>query len=339
MKKNNKSITIGDIAKELGVSTALVSMVLSGKGKNYRISKKASDKVFKTAKRLGYMPNYMAKALRTGKSNVLGLIVADIANPFFARIARLIENEADRRGYQVMFASSDEDIEKFKKLGDTFIANQVDGLLIVPVKNSQEIIKVWHSSGIPIVFIDRYFTELDISYAVTDNFNASFQLLEFILSKGYKKIAFISKESNVSSFIDREEGFMSGVRTFNLKSKEYSIFRLSNNDWESGLKDKLQEILYDRYDIIYFTQNMLGVIGLKILIDLNVKIPEDIAVISFDNPDVFRFNNPTITCYEQPLDELSTVAFSCISKLIEDDCETNKICVKLKGEILVRESC
>ena len=119
MKKSGKKVTIVDIAKELGVSNAMVSMVLSGKGSEHRISEKAAKRVFESAKKLGYKPNQMAKALRTGKSGVLGLIVADIANPFFANIARSIENEAEKFGYQVMFASSDEDLEKFTKLGET----------------------------------------------------------------------------------------------------------------------------------------------------------------------------------------------------------------------------
>jgi LacI family transcriptional regulator len=127
----------------------------------------------------------MARALRTGKSFIIGLLVADISNPFFSQIARLIENEADKYDYQVMFASSDEKLDKFQKAwGCIYFQRQVDGIIIVPVVDSQDVIAAWQSSGIPIVSIDRYFSSLNIPYAVTDNYEASFQMLEYIRKKG-----------------------------------------------------------------------------------------------------------------------------------------------------------
>jgi LacI family transcriptional regulator len=340
MKKRSKNITISDIARELGVSTALVSLVLSGKSLEYRISEKAAKKVIETAKRLGYLPNFMAKALRTGKSGVLGLIVADISNPFFAKIAREIENEACKIGYQVMFASSDEDKDKFEDLGNTFIIRQVDGLIIAPVSDSQEVVSDWHARGVPIVFVDRYFSSLDIPYAVTDNFDASYQITTHIRERGFKKIAFIGKKTNVSTFMDREEGFISAAENTVLSKVDYDIFQLDNHNWAVELESMIRSILDEGYDIIYFTQNMLGISGLKILNDLGAKIPEDIAVISFDSTDVFLFNRPVITCFEQPLEELARSALSAMSALITNgEPDAAKSSVKLKGTLVHGNSC
>ncbi len=339
MNKRNKNITIVDIAKELGVSTAMVSMVLSGKGPEHRISTKASEKVLETAKRLGYKTNQMARALRTGKSYIIGLLVADISNPFFSHIARLIENEADKYDYQVMFASSDENLDKFQKLGDAFISRQVDGIIIVPVIDSQDVIAAWQFSGIPIVSIDRYFSSLNIPYAVTDNYEASFQMLEYIRKKGYNKIAFIGKESNLSNFNDREGGFRACANFFKLSPEQFAVFRLDYFNWESEIKKVIEKIVKESYDIIFFGQNMLGIKGLKILNKSEIKIPDDIAIVSFDNPEVFEFNNPPITCIEQPFEELANDALSCLLNVIDRKFEGMQKCNKYKGRLIIRESC
>lgn len=339
MKKPNKRITLVDIAKELGLSTATVSMVLSGNGPKNRISKKAIQRVIETAERLEYKPNLLAKSLRTGKTGVIGLIVADISNPFFARIARLLENEASKFGYDVMFASSDEDLNKFRKFGNAFITKQVDGMIIVPVIDSQDVITEWQTRGIPLVSFDRHISSLSIPYAVTDNFNASITILNYILKKGYKRIAFVGKESNLSNFIDREKGFVSGAKGAKLNTKQYTVFKLDYFNWENEIWNTLQKILNDDYDIIIFSQNILGTRGLKFLNSLDVQIPHDIAVISFDNPDVFEFNDPPITCFEQPLKILAKKSLIYLMDMINGTFVPPRTYTTFKGRLIIRESC
>ena len=334
-----KSVTIVDIAKVLGVSTTLVSMVLSGKGVENRISKKASEKVVETAKKLGYKPNQIARALRTGKSSILGLLVADISNPFFSQIARLIENEADKHQYQVMFASSDENREKFKKLGDALISRKVDGMIIVPVMNSQDIIAGWHSMGIPMVSIDRYFSSLNIPCAVTDNFNASLQMLKLIIDKGYRKIAFIGRNTDLTSFTEREDGFIEGTKLFKLSPEQFSVFRLNYHHWESEIKKVIIRLIREGYDNVFFSHNMIGIEGLRVINELKVRIPEDVSVVSFDNPLVFEFNKPPVTCMEQQLDKLAEGALSIILNIINNESDGRTACKKYKGRLIIRESC
>ncbi len=339
MSKSNRRITIVDIARELGVSSALVSMVLSGKGQKHRINKQTSKKVFETAKELGYNPNLLARALRTGKTGVLGLIVADISNPFFAMIARLLENEAYVNGCDVMFSSSDEDLDKFNKLGNAFITRQVDGLIISPVTGSGDIIAEWQSRGIPIVSIDRYISSLNIPYAVTDNYDASMEIIKFIIKKGYKKIAYVGKQSNLSSFTDREEGFIDGTKELDISPDNFTVFRLDYLIWEVEIREVIKTILNERFDIIFFGQNVIGIEGLRIFNSMNIRIPDDIAVISFDNPEVFEFNKPSITCFEQPLDILAKKSFHYLRDLIEGKSGEKSMNQKFKGRLIIRESC
>ncbi len=339
VNKSNKRITIVDIAKELAVSPSLVSMVLSGNGKKNRISEKASKRVTETAKRMGYNPNLLARALRTGKTGVLGLIVADISNPFFATLARLIENEASRYGYGVMFASSDEEAEKFNKIGNVFITKQVDGLIIVPVKESMEIISEWHSRNIPIVSIDRYYESLNIPYVVSDNFDASYTMIKYLRKKGHNKIAFIVRNTNISNFKERECGFLACANHLSLSSEQFHVFKLDNDNWKKELQIIIDKILTEGFDVIFFGQNMLGVEGLRILNKLKIQIPDNLGVISFDNSDVFEFNKPRITCFEQPLKKLAETTLVYLTNIIDDKIDDKQTYAKFKGRLIIRESC
>ena len=131
-----KKTSLSDIAQKLGVSKTLVSLVLNGKGKEHRISDVVCKKVMEVAREMNYQPNQLAKSLRTGKTNTIGLIIADIANPFFGKLGREIEKEAARKGYRVMFCSSDESAEKSKLQIEMMLQGHVDGFIISPPMNS-----------------------------------------------------------------------------------------------------------------------------------------------------------------------------------------------------------
>ncbi|MFA6590207.1 MAG: LacI family DNA-binding transcriptional regulator, partial [Bacteroidales bacterium] len=127
-----KKVSLKDIAQAVGVSSALVSMVLNGKAKQYGIGEEATRKVLAKAKELNYQPNIMARGLRSGKSHLLGLVVADISNPFFAILAREIERAASERGYTVIYGSSDEQPGHLCTLMNTLANQGVDGIIVVP---------------------------------------------------------------------------------------------------------------------------------------------------------------------------------------------------------------
>src|SRR3546814_206261 len=138
MKINTvKKVSLKDIAQRAGVSTALASYVLNGKEKEHRVGKEIAAEIKKIASELNYQPNYVAKSLRSGKTQTIGLIIADISNPFFANIARIVEDEARNKGYTVIIGSSDENADKSWTLLNVLINRQVDGFIIVSSENSE----------------------------------------------------------------------------------------------------------------------------------------------------------------------------------------------------------
>src|SRR5690554_2178605 len=186
-----KKVSMKDIANKVGVSTALVSYVLNGLEKEKRVGTEVVKKIHNAARELKYKPNQIARSLRKGSTNTIGLIVADISNSFFAQLARVIEDEAARSGYTVVFGSSDENSEKSATLIDTLLNRQVDGLIITPSEGSAEQIKTLIQGDIPVVLIDRYLPDLTTNRVVLDNYMATYDATECFVSKGYKKIVMI----------------------------------------------------------------------------------------------------------------------------------------------------
>ena len=127
-----RKTSLKDIAEAAGVSTALVSFVLNGKEKEYRVGEKTAQRILKIANEMNYQPNLAAKSLRSGKTKTIGLVVSDISNPFFSQLARVLEDEAARKGYTVLFGSSDENKDKMNRIVGNLINKGVDGLIIVP---------------------------------------------------------------------------------------------------------------------------------------------------------------------------------------------------------------
>ena len=138
-----KKVSLKDIAEAAGVSTALVSFVLNGKKKEYRVGEETAKRILKIAQEMNYQPNIAAKSLRSGRTKTIGVVVSDISNPFFSQLARILEDEATKRGYTVLFGSSDEDTEKMDRVVSNLIIKGVDGLIIVPCENSENPLDHW----------------------------------------------------------------------------------------------------------------------------------------------------------------------------------------------------
>ena len=207
-----KKISLKDIAETAGVSTALVSFVLNGKKKKYRVGEETAQRILKIANDMNYQPNLAAKSLRSGKTKTIGLVVSDISNPFFSQLARVLEDEAIKRGYTVLFGSSDEDKDKMNRVVSNLINKGVDGLIIVPCENSENSIASLVNNNIPIVLFDRYFPELNVSYVALNNFNASHISTKHLLNAGYNAPCIVAYD--VNHLIDKHRGFAVQVQNF-----------------------------------------------------------------------------------------------------------------------------
>ncbi|MCG8473964.1 MAG: LacI family transcriptional regulator [Cytophagales bacterium] len=339
MKKGR--VTLTDIAKELNVSIAVVSYVLSGKAKENKISEEMTKKVLAAAERMNYRVNHMARGLRLGKSNTLGLVVADISNPFFGKMARCIENEASRLGYQVLFASSDESDQKLSKIVNTFLSRQVDGMIVVPVSKSEDIINRIKSQGVPTVLIDRYSTAIEEDSVCLNNYEGGREIIGHLITKGYRKIALVTDDCDLSNRKNRQLGYENALSEAGLQH-DGQVFMIEP-ELESvteQMEETLRRILKGKFDAVLFINNWLGVTGLRILSKWEVNIPEDLAVVSFDDSEAFQLSRPSITCLQQPLPDICLKAVTLLhDKINNPKKQTEKQRIFEKGKLIVRGSC
>ncbi len=337
-----KRISLVDLSEELGVSKSLISLVLNGKGDKYGINKETQKKVLKVAKAMNYKPNVMAKGLRTGHSNTIGLIVANIANPFYAYIARKIEDETSSHGYNLFICSSDENAEKEKNLIKMLIDRNVDGLIISSTLRNSKFFKELQSNSFPFVLIDRHFSKFKTNEVHIDNFEGAKQITTHLIRSGHKKIACLSvSPEHISSLKKRKEGFLAAIKEEGLNVTNNTIVEIPYNEIIKKTEEQVKALLQKKEPPTAFftTNNLLATATMLALKKLDKKIPQDIALVTFDNIEIFEMTDPPITAVAQPQEEIAKKAVELLMQCIKDDGLLKKPQIyTLKTKIIHRKS-
>jgi LacI family transcriptional regulator len=206
-----KKILLKDIAQHAGVSTALVSYVLNGLAEEKQVNKVTAARIRQSAKKLNYLPNQIAQSLKRSKTNTIGLLVADVKYRYSTAITSAIESEAKRNNYTVIYGSSNEDLGKFEDLINVFVNRRVDGLILIPVENSQRQIKLLQKNDIPFVLIDRIFPEIAKNFIALDNYKAAYDATEHLIQSGHKRIAIVNYRSSLYNLQERNRGYASAL--------------------------------------------------------------------------------------------------------------------------------
>jgi LacI family transcriptional regulator len=335
----NGKVSLKDVAKYLGVSTALVSYVINNKEKEARVSEKMVKKIREAVVKLNYQPNQIAKSLKSGRSNTIGLIVADISNPFFSSIARIIEDEARKKGYVVIFGSSDESAEKSQDLLTVFQNRQVDAFIIAPAENTEKQIQALQKKGIPVVLIDRYFPNLQVDNVHIDNFHAAYNAVEHLINNGRKKIAMMAYDTNLPHIQERENGYKAALKAHGIRFKKEWLKEASYQNIEKDVADKMNELLFPelKVDAFFFATNTLAVESLKIINQSGIKVPDELALIAFDESDAFDFFYSPLSYVSQSLEGMGKGAVNLVIDRLKDNKKeyTNLI---IKEKLVLRKS-
>ena len=339
-----KKASLSDIALRLGVSKTLVSFVLNGKAKEYRISEDICQRVMDVAKELNYTPNRIAQGLRTGNTKTIGLIIADIANPFFGKLGREIEQEAARYGYNIIFCSSDENPEKSAQQIAMLQQSQVDGFIISPPINSEDQIRTLSKGPIPFVLIDRFIPEIDCNHIVVDNFDAAYTATKHLLSLGRRRIANITLNLDLANMKDRTDGYKQALRDASIEVDENLVKVLPFSHENKDVALAINELLGKRDDLkadaILFSTSKIGIMAIECISSLGLKIPDDIAVVSFDNTDAYKICVSPVTVIGQPLKEIGKTAMQILlNEIKHPGVKVKAQKVTLKTEFIVRKSC
>lgn len=298
-----KKTSIKDIAEAVGVSPALVSFVLNGKRKEHRVGEETARRILKTAKELNYQPNLAAKSLRSGKTETIGLVVSDISNPFFSQLARILEDEAAKRGYTMLFGSSDEDKGKMDRIVGNLINKGVDGLIIVPCENSESSICALAENNVPVVLFDRYFPDLNVSYVALDNFSASFSLTRHLIDSGYKAPCLLAYDTTLIHMKERIRGYRKAMEEAGLRNM-VNVAYLRQDSPRKSAERVIPRLIDNGADAFLFATNMISLASLYALKDMGCDAVGRIGLAGFDGNPVFDFFNSDISYIRQPIELL-----------------------------------
>ncbi|TDO05470.1 LacI family DNA-binding transcriptional regulator [Sunxiuqinia elliptica] len=334
-----RKISIQDIAEELKLSKATVSLVLNGRGDEKRIRKETQEKIKNYAKLHNYHPNQFARGLSRGKSEMVGLIIPNISDNFYARIASRIEQKARLSGYTVVYSSSGENPDREKELIQTMLDRQIDGLIIASTQKNQEEIKRLKKMNFPFVLIDRHYPEIETNFVIVDNAGGVVSAVDQLVKQGRTRIGYVSLQSDLEAIHQRTEGYLQAMKKHGLPVESSFIQEVSPESYEVEMSQAIAHLVEaePKVDGIVFATHYLTAAGLRSLKKRGLSVPADVAVVSYDQMNAFDLIEPPMTCVIQPVDEIGDRAVNILLDTMREN-ETNKQLV-LKTDFVVRKSC
>lgn len=326
--------TIKDVARESGVSVSTVSRVFS---RNARITPETQERVMSAASRLGYMPNRLAHALKTGRSNTIALIVPSFKNDIWPEIVSGIEEEARRKDYVLILCNTNESVLLEKECVERLKNNGVDGMIIAPAMDNPDIIRRIHELGIPVVAVLRGQSgEADLVHI--DNFRAAYTAVEYLLERGHRKIMILAGNTPTAIAQERLEGFHAALSAHGFPLEEHLCF--CSEAPFSSLHYQLTEALRAHPDIdaVFAASDPLAVDVINILKRKGYRIPEDISVIGIDDIPLASKLDPPLTTMAQPFCDMGRYAAVRLIERIESDQEEAFMEKKCYASLTIRKS-
>jgi LacI family transcriptional regulator len=310
-----RKISIHDIAAALKVSAATVSYVLNGKTVEKRISAAMEQRILQYVAESGYRPNQLAKSLRTGKSKIIGMLVEDISDPFFSAISRIIETHAYRHDYKIFHASTENDPQITRSLLQVFRDTQVDGYIIAPPPGIEKDIAGLIEDRLPLVLFDRFFPELNTCNVVVDNFDGAGKAIRHLIANGYTGIGFVTLDSEQTQMNERLQGYRQAVEEGGLATAVLKVpYEMEREKMVAAIDDFLEA--RPQLNALLFATNYLAISGLEAMHKRGLKIPEDIAVVGFDDNTHFSLFSPSISAVAQPVEEMSGTVIAALMKVL-----------------------
>ena len=334
-----KQIYLKDIAKNLGLSKTTVSLVLNNKGDENKISAETQKKVIDFAKIHNYKPNQLARGLSRGKTETLGLIIPNISDSFYAMIAGHIEKKAKEFGYTVVFSSSNEKSADEEKLIQEMLNRQVDGLIIASTQQNHKDIEQLKKINFPFVLIDRHYPKIETNYVIVDNYGGVKKATEHLLKLGRHKIGFVSLNAGLEALKQRLKGYKDALGKNRMNSN--LIKELNSDNFKEEMKLAIKELIqsHNRIDAIVFSTHYLTALGLRELKNNNITVPNDVAIVSFDELSAFDLVEPPITSIIQPVNKIGDNAVEILLHSIANKNSVVNKKIILETEMIIRKSC
>ncbi len=333
-KSGNGSSRSDEVAKRAGVSIATVSRVVNGLAS---VDKKLAKRVWKAIDELGYVPNQQARALVSGRSRTLGLLVSEITNPFFPELIQSFENIAGENGFEVMVGSTNYNLDHAKLFITRLLQRRVEGVAVMTFRAESPLLDPLIAQDIPLVSIDvstdaprSTILEIDYAQGIT-------QAVQHLAVLGHRRIAYAGGPLPHLTNLRRKKAFLDAIRSIGLQAKKPQIFEGAHT-FEGGTQAAEQFLeIEDRPTAIVCSNDIMAVGVMRVLARRNIRVPGEMSVVGFDDIHLAEFANPPLTTIRMSREELARSAFSAIQRFINSDA-TIPPSVRVGTSLIVRES-
>lgn len=330
-------VSLKDVAQHANVSIATVSRAISHPDK---LAPPTLLLVQQAMRDLGYKPNRVARRLRqkSGRRHLLGLIIPDIQNPFFAEMARGVEDVAYANEFAVMLCNSDEDLKKEAFYLDVMQSESVDGIILPPINDQDPAIMRLASAGMPIVSVDRSLVNSSLDKVEVDNRQGAYEAVDHLIKLGHRRVAMIAGRQNVSTSRERRAGYEEALKANQLSVQE-TLIRTGDNKQASGhaLAEELLA-LSPRPTALFVSNNLMTVGAMEAIHKHGLRIPQDVAIIGFDDLPWAEALDPPLTVVRQPAYEVGRAAAELLLKRLSEP-EAPAVWLRLRPKLILRSSC
>lgn len=325
------SVTIKDVAKLAGVSTATVSRVINN---DPRISGTTREKVMECLVKLDYKMNNIARSLKTSKSHTIGFLCPELANSFFMTIAKGAEEEFGKHGYNLLICSSYESVREETEKIDLLCKKCVDGVILIPATSEGAHYNQLKEKGIPTVIVDRLVNNFTSDAVLVDNFNGSYSAVEYLISQGKRRIGYIGGNLDISSARERDEGYRRALNNYCIPVEE-EIIKYGDFHIDGGYQ-KMRELMENENPPkdIFITNYFMHLGATKYLVEHNSILPGEISITSFDDMDLASVLGFCGVLVSQPMLEIGYKAASMLFERITNEETDFPRIIRLKTELI-----
>ena len=325
-------VGIKDIAIECNVSATTVSRALNN---SKEISKKTRELILKTCEEKGYIPNSAARSLILNKTNMIGLLIPDITNQYYAYVSKGVSSYLEKIGYGLVLCNSDRNKDNENRYIDFLAQKRVDGIILIPVKpKASDYKKI--IANVPLVMADNYVKDLEVSYVGNDNYVGARKIVSHMLSQGYRKIGVILGDESSTASNERLKGYKDILTENNIEVNNDILLNSSAN-FEDGFR--LAQILINKKVDAIFTINDSVAMGVMKYAHMNnILIPKDIGIAGYDDIEQASMLTVPLTTVHQKKFELGQTAAKILIEEINNH-KTLKQTIILQPELVIRKSC
>jgi len=331
MERANR-VTRADVARLAGTSVAVVSYVINNGPRP--VSASTRERVLAAIEATNYRPNGIAKALAAGATHAFGLVIPDISNPFFAQMAHALEDVAFAAGRVLLLGDSAESREREHEIVNNFLQRQVEGVLYVGVDNHAQV-EMIAATGTPVVVLDRVADGSPASSVAVDNVGGAYAATTHLIDHGYRELGILGGPAHLSTAIDRHEGWAAALADAGLAVRDEWVLA-GEFSRASGLELGRRLVAMPERPRGVFAANEQQAVGLlRAASEAGLRIPEDLAVMTFDGTDDSEFSIPPLSTIRQPIEQIAQVAIGML--LDPTDYESNRVTCAF--ELVLRRSC